>query len=627
MLIDLLSADGDPVLSLAAADGTFIGANDDGGGRRNSRIEQYIPAGIYLIEATTYLQRDLQPLTADFDLVIHLVDEEARQQRFQLKIEATHAPDQVIAGEPFAVHYRAGNPGSGDVADAGGSVVVYVVAPRVFERTPSIVATPERWQAGVAYHSGAQTASATSIAIGELTPFSVTLSEPGPSWVFVAIVAFDEADKEIAFHGIWRNLTVLSGPTFAPVTVSVDGASYEVWATADEDALVTTTVTSAADSETEVETEVRAKATYAAGVRTFVLDGVFERAALAALRTTAEAAEVSIANASSSTLLKAFAEQYAGAVWQSGLDDVLAHDEAINPIEVEDLVLHVANNAARQYASLAASWSTLQERVAGGGALSFAEAFAVQTELAYAERILAPVASAGAIVTAAREAEQGWQDPAIQGMSAGLAGQASCGAALSDALTAGGVEGIGGLLALDTELRAALPLFGMGSDAVLCGTSAVDAANTRFLQRLGIVSEELAALNAPDPPEVEQVEAPPTPPAPPHQLRIIARLAEDGRVEHGVELASGEQVLPSMRFLPTAAAVDQWRISSDVVVGESAIGQIRARRLADGRIELGFRDVNGSDVAPGTPYLLADLPVGVWLRSGAFEVAPAPTDE
>ena len=34
--------------------------------------------------------------------------------------------------------------------------------------------------------------------------------------------------------------------------------------------------------------------------------------------------------------------------------------------------------------------------------------------------------------------------------------------------------------------------------------------------------------------------------------------------------------------------------------------------------------MNGSDVAPGTPYLLADLPVGVWLRSGAFEVAPAP---
>ena len=95
-----------------------------------------------MVEATTYLQRDLQPLTADFDLVVHLVDEDARQHRFQLKIEETHAPDQVIAGVPFAVHYRAGNPGGGDLADVGGSVVVYAVAPRVFVRIPSMIATP-----------------------------------------------------------------------------------------------------------------------------------------------------------------------------------------------------------------------------------------------------------------------------------------------------------------------------------------------------------------------------------------------------------------------------------------------------------------------------------------------------
>ena len=47
--------------------------------------------------------------------MIQLVDEEARQHRFQLKIEETHAPDQVIAGVPFAVHYRAGNSGGGDL--------------------------------------------------------------------------------------------------------------------------------------------------------------------------------------------------------------------------------------------------------------------------------------------------------------------------------------------------------------------------------------------------------------------------------------------------------------------------------------------------------------------------------
>ena len=621
VLIDLISADGDPVLSLAAVDGTFIGANDDGGGRRNSRIEQYLPAGAYLIEATTYLQRDLQPLTADFDLVVHLVDEKARQHGFQLKIEATHAPDQVIAGEPFAVHYRAGNPGGGDVADVGGSVLVYVVAPRVFDRTPSIVATPERWQAGVAYHSGAQTASATSIALAELRAFSVTLREPGPSWVFVAIIAFDETGEEIAFHGIWRNLMVLSGPTFDPVTVSVDGADYTVSATADEDGIVTTSVTSVADSEAEVDATVRAKATYAAGVRALVLDGVFERPAIADVSTTAEPSEVSIANASSSTLRKTFAEEYTDLIAKSGLDDVLANNEAINPVDVEDFALMVADKALRQYASLAASWSALQERVAGGDALSFAEAFALQSELAYAERILAPVVTGGNAVRVARAVDEGWQHPAPQGIVANLARQVSCDgqAVLRLALKAAGVEDVDGMLTLDTELRTALPVFGFASDAALCATARVDGENSRFLRRLAIVSEELATLNAPDPPPEAALPAPA-----PHRLRIIARLADDGRVEHGVELASGEQVLPAVRFLPPDTGANEWYVTSDIEVGEGSIGQIRARRLADGPIELGFRDANGDAVTLGTPYLLADLPTGVWLRSGEFEVPPAP---
>ena len=618
VLIDLKSVDGDPVLSLATSDGRFIGANDDGGGLRDARIEQYLAAGTYLLEATTYRQRDLQPLTADFDLVVALVDEEARQHRFQLKIEATHAPDQVIAGEPFAVHYRAGNPGGGDVADAGGSVVVYVVAPRVFERTTSIVATPERWQAGVAYHSGAETASATSIAIGEVTPFSVTLREPGPSWVFVAIIAFDEADEEIAFHGIWRNLMVLSGPTFGPATVSVGGAGYEVLAAADADGIVTTTVTSVAAAEAEVDARVQAKATYAAGVHAFVLDGIFERPAIAALPTGAEPYDVSIANASSSTLLKAFAEQYAEAIDHSGLGDVLAHGEVVNPLEVQALVLRVADKASRQYAALAASWSALQERVAGGGALSFAEAFAVQAELAYAERILGPVAAAGYIASTAGPDEMVPADA-----SELLERQASCGtASLGDALTAAGIEDVEALLAIDTELRANLYEFGLGTDAALCAVAGVDRENSRFLQRLNIFSAQLTALNAPDPapapePGVE-VEATPQP----HRLRIIARLREDGRVEHGVEIG-GLHILPPAHLLPRETPAGEWYVSGDVEVGGRAIGTIRARRLADGRFELGFRDAHGEAISPEIRFV-ADPPVGIAVRSSVIEVPPAP---
>ncbi len=319
VLIDLTSVHGDSVLSLVSPTRGVISANDDGGGGRNSRIERYLTPGVYLIEATTYLERDLQPSQADFTLVVHMVDEGARQRTFQLKVEATHAPDQVIAGVPFPVHYRVGNLGGGDLVDTGGSVVAYVVAPRVFQRNDSIMAPGGSWQAGVSYHSGAKTASATSIAIGEVTPFSVTLRDPGASWVFVAIIAFDESGEELGFHGIWRNLEVLSSLTFDPVTVRVDGMEYEVSTEADADGLVTTSVSSVADPAGEVDPALRAKAIYAAGMHTQMLDGIFERPAIAALPVTAEPETISVADPSSGALLMAFTDQYASAVAASGL--------------------------------------------------------------------------------------------------------------------------------------------------------------------------------------------------------------------------------------------------------------------------------------------------------------------
>ena len=130
---------------MASVEGGVIGANDDGGVWRNSRIEQYLQAGVYLIEATTYFERDRQPLSADFDLTVRLVDEEAKQRKFLLKVEAVDAPDRVVAGEPFLVHYRAGNLGGGDLAEVGGRALIYVVAPgrfgRVSDRTAWIAAS------------------------------------------------------------------------------------------------------------------------------------------------------------------------------------------------------------------------------------------------------------------------------------------------------------------------------------------------------------------------------------------------------------------------------------------------------------------------------------------------------
>ena len=630
VLIDLISADGDPVLSLATSDGRFIGANDDGGGRRNSRIEQYLAAGTYVVEATTYLQRDLQPLTADFDLVVHLVDEEARQHRFQLKIEETHAPDQVIAGVPFAVHYRAGNPGGGDLADAGGSVVVYAVAPRVFVRIPSMIATPERWQAGVSYHSGAQTASATSVATAEVTPLTVTLDEPGPSWVFVAIIAFDEADEEIAFHGIWRNLMVLSGPTFDPLTVSVDGTDYEVAAEADDEGWVLNSVASVADPDAEVDVSPYVRAIYTAGVQTQLLNGIFERPLIAVLGKPAEAAgePVAPANPSSEALIESVGLFYRDVIATSALAQSVAAGELVTPAAVEGLTLSTAEAAAARYAPLAASWSALQARIDGGEALSFEDALSVHTDLAYAEAVLSPAAMAGAIVSAARAADGGWQAPAVQAMVADLGERARCGigyAELRGALEAAGADDVDGLLTIEDELRWAEPLHGLATDAALCAALDSNIEVAQFLNLLTLGRSEVHLLLVPPlPPAPEPAPEPALEPEPvPVRLRVLVRLAEDGRLEHSVELADGRSILPRHRFLDVDAEVDRWKISTMIEVDGQAIGRIRARRLADGRVELSFRDANNAVITPDIHYVPAELPPGVWLRSSEI-VAPPP---
>ena len=68
---------------------------------------------------------------------------------------------------------------------------------------------------------------------------------------------------------------------------------------------------------------------------------------------------------------------------------------------------------------------------------------------------------------------------------------------------------------------------------------------------------------------------------------------------------------------------NRWMVSSAVEVDGNPIGQIRTRRLADGRVELGFRNADGDPIAPDIRYLPADIPVGVWLRSSEIEVPPA----
>ena len=621
--VDLMSENGDPVLSLISTTAGLIAANDDGGERRNSRIDRYLGPGTYLLEATTYLERDYQPLMADFTLVVHLVDEEAEQASFLLKIEDVHTPEHVIAGQPFDVHYRVGNLGGGDLAEVGGNAEVYVVGPRVYEYIDPVVASELLWQSGASYHTGAPTANETSVAIGEVTPFEVTFGGPGPSWVFVAVITYDDAGEERGFHGQWHNLMVLSGTTFGATTVSVDGTEYLVEAESDADGLVTTTVSSVADPEAAVDPSLRAKAIYAAGVHTQVLDGIFERPAVADLPAMGVSAAVEVEGPSSSALLGQFADRYMGAIEASGLPDALAAKEALIPADVEDIVLGLSQSALMEYVSLAASWSALQNRVSNGASLSFADAFALHTEFLYADRVISPAVAAGRVVEGARAAELGWQDPGVQEMIDDLERQASCGnsgAGLSEVLEATGTADPDEVLRLDAEMRAIIPAYGLATEAVLCAVASADDDNSLFLEALAIAdSSDILLLFGYEEPMATMTKADP----PPHRLRIIAKLNENGSVEFGVELSGGDQILPDRRYLHTSNPTGIWWNSSDVEVDDEAVGQIRARRLGNGRVELDFIDAHGGAITPNIRYLSADSPAGVWLRSGEIEVARA----
>ena len=628
--IDLTSESGDPVLYFSSVDlptlrGGEVATDDDGGGDRNSRVERYLPAGNYFIEATTYLARDQQPLRSDFTLRVHLVDEAAQQtQDFRIKVEKVEIPDEVVAGDPVRVHYRVGNAGGGDLPGGGNVTFVYVVGRAGGGRRLVDVHTPVGgpeggWPAGVSYHSDDAVASATSAPNSTLMPLEITFDTNGSAYLFVGIFTEDADENELGWHGVWNNLTVFSGSTFGPTEVSVDGTAYVVSAEADDDGEVTTAVATVSDPGADVDEATRAKATYAAGVHTQLLDGLFERPAVAALAADAEPVAapraVSVARPSSSSLLDAFGSRYADDVAASGLAEVAGAAEAINPQAIEELLLARAASASAEYAYLASTWESLADRVGNGGALEFDEAFALQSQLAYAESVLAPAVAAGSIVAAARDAVLGWNDRGVQAMASELAICIPGESALQGALEAAGAD-VEGLVAVDAELRAALPLWGQAADNALCSAADVEDETYRFLERLALDgSEDLLELLLPAEEPTEEDPAPQT-----YPLRVVARLGDDGRIEFGAELLSGPQILPDVRYLRADAPAGEWRETSDVELDDEVLGRVRARRLADGRVEMGF--VAGGEVhLPDIRYLPADPSEGVWFRGGEIEVS------
>ena len=278
------------------------------------------------------------------------------------------------------------------------------------------------------------------------------------------------------------------------------------------------------------------------------------------------------------------------------------------------------------YAFLADSWRALSERVSSGEALSFDDATVVQSQLTYAENVIAPVISAGEAVTAARAADLGWDDPDVEAM---LSGEPSCDTGddpLSDPLELGGVEDPDALVALDTEMRAALFAYIVAIDNVLCGIENVDAANSRFLERLDPWPQRAASRHdrARGASRARTGARARSPDRPAHHgpaRRQWPRRARCGARQRRPDPARWALLA---RRHPSRPVVHHPGTSN---WDGSSIGQINSRRRADGRIELGFRTADGERVIPDIAYLPANPDIGVWYRSSLIEVPAPPAPE
>ncbi len=105
-------------------------------------------------------------------------------------------------------------------------------------------------------------------------------------------------------------------------------------------------------------------------------------------------------------------------------------------------------------------------------------------------------------------------------------------------------------------------------------------------------------------------------------VRIIARRAEDGRIEFGMRDPDGEDIFPRARYFPvTGPDHNRFLRSSEIDFGDGFTGRIIARRAPDGRVEFGFRVEGYDDIFPRARYFPATGPDhNRFLRSSEIEI-------
>ena len=149
-----------------------------------------------------------------------------------------------------------------------------------------------------------------------------------------------------------------------------------------------------------------------------------------------------------------------------------------------------------------------------------------------------------------------------------------------------------------------------------------------------LVLEDDFVLQAPPEPEVEEPEEIEVEEI---GVRIIARRAEDNRIEFGMRNADGQEFLPPARFFPAfGPGHSRWLSSTPIDFGDGFVGRIIARYADDGegcteeeevigngcRTEFGFRVEGFDDIFPPARFFpnSGGPGHGRWLQSSEIEI-------